>query len=163
MSVHLYTNGAWKDSGKIYRNSLNIYDKDNVNFYNAYLTSTIWLLADDSRSVKIPIDGNTTYTLSTIDPLAVFRISASSNPNLEPTAAGVIAREIVRSSNINSYTFTTNANDSIIIFQGSFSTFETWKNQLMLNLGSTALPYEPYNVVDWYTNHGHDYSSGAWD
>lgn len=33
---------------------------------------------------------------------------------------------------------------------------------IMLNSG-TALPYEPYNVVDWYTNHGHGYSSGAWD
>lgn len=163
MGVHLYTNGAWTDSGRIYRNSLNLYDINNVNFYNAYLTSTIWLLADDSRSIRIPVEGNTTYTLSVSEALAIFRISASSNPNLEPTAVGVSAREIIRSANINTYTFTTNPNDSIIIFQGSFSTFETWKNLIMLTTGSAFLPYEPYNVVDWYTNTGYDYSSGAWD
>ena len=43
------------------------------------------------------------------------------------------------------------------------SDFDNGTYYIMMNVGSAALPYEPYNVVDWYANNGHGYTSGAWD
>lgn len=163
MGVHLYTNGAWTDSGRIYRNSLNEFDKLTMQRIAAYVTiGSNWTLSEQSASVKIPILSNTQYTLSVAPEYnRIFRLYWSDDENITPTESGVLLNEIIRVENMTSYTFTTDSTAKCLIFQGA-NDYIGWFNSLMLNLGSTALPYEPYNVVDWYTNTGHGYSSGAW-
>ncbi len=139
---------------KEYHVSENLFDKDNTTIYNAYFAidseSSIWIPSEDSRSIKIPCEPNTQYTLSLSSAIPIFRICASSNANIEPSVSGVRVRTLIRSENMQEYTFTTSANDAYIIFQGSASLVYEWFNSLMLNLGSTALPYEPYGNT-WNT------------
>lgn len=166
MGAHLYTNGAWTDSGRIYRNSLNLYNKGTTTVYDAFLSDIDKWLIDAggvSKSIKIPCDSGTHYTISIPDNVSVFRIYESSNAAIEPTNSGVDVSRIIRSANIHEYTFTTLSNTKVIIFQATGAELDIWFNNLMFNLGGIAFPYEPYNVVDWYINTGHGYSSGAWD
>ena len=125
----------------------NLFDKDNTTIYNAYIgTDGTWRLSDDSRSIKIPVLGNTQYTLSiNSDNNAVFRIYESNNSSAVPVSgSSVVLSLIVRDTTIKEYTFTTSADTQMIVFQGSSSVVTEWFSSLMLNTGSTALPYEPY-------------------
>ena len=120
----------------------NLFDKSNGS-YNAYVDDAgTWRYVDTARSVKILCSANTTYTLSVPENLSVFRIYEISNALAEPPTQ---AAEIIRSGGINKYTFTTASTTAAIIFQGSAGDFDEWFNGLMLNSGSTPLPYEPYN------------------
>lgn len=165
MGAHIYTNGAWADSGRIYRNSLNLYNKVTTTVYNAFFTDTNKWTIDAggiSKSIKIPCESETQYTISVPENVTIFRVYESSNVAIEPTNAGADVSRIIRTENVNKYTFTTLSDTEVLIFQATSSSFDMWFNNLMLNFGSTALPYEPYNVVDWYANNGHNYTSGAW-
>ena len=125
----------------------NLFDKDNTTIYNAYIgTDGTWRLSDDSRSIKIPVLGNTQYTLSiNSDNNAVFRIYESNNSSAVPVSgSSVVLSLIVRDTTIKEYTFTTSADTQMIVFQGSSSVVTEWFSSLMLNTGTTALPYEPY-------------------
>lgn len=125
----------------------NLFDKDSTTIYNAYIgTDGTWRLSDDSRSIKIPVLGNTQYTLSiNSDNNAVFRIYESNNSSAVPVSgSSVVLSLIVRDTTIKEYTFTTSADTQMIVFQGSSSVVTEWFSSLMLNTGTTALPYEPY-------------------
>lgn len=125
----------------------NLFDKDNTTVYNAYIgNNSYWLLNADSRSIKIVCSPNTTYTLTINVPNnAVFRIYETDNENAEPTSSEtVLLTEIIRGTTNQSYSFTTGATTKAIVFQGSAAYVTDWINSLMLNTGSTALPYEPY-------------------
>ena len=140
---------------KKYHVSRQLFDKDNTTVYNAYVTDVgYWLTSADSRSVKILCDANTQYTLSVSNALSVFRIYKSNMSSIEPTTGELVNQmsEIIRGSNISQYTFTTSDDTECIVFQGSAASVNDWFNSLMLNTGSTALPYEPYGVVpiDWF-------------
>ena len=141
---------------KKYHVSKQLFDKDNTTIYSAYInTSDAWVNDSGSYSIKIPCVGNTTYTLSVGLSLPIFRVYESSDNDVEPTSYGTggtpISR-ITRGENLSQYTFTTAANSVYIIFQGSASALNDWINSLMLNTGSTALPYEPYgnSFKDWF-------------
>lgn len=123
----------------------NLFDK-NTTVYNAYIeTDSTWKIApDNSKSIKIPVSSNTRYTLSVSKPLTIFRICETSIDEPEPSQSGVLLSEIVSGTNINQYTFTTASDTKFIVFQGNGSVLDVWLNSLILNLGSTALPYEPY-------------------
>ena len=126
---------------------VNKFNKDDTTIYNAYLnTAGDWLLSSDSRSVKIPCNPNTQYTLSVSESLAVFRIYSSDNANIIPN--GERTTPIARSENISQYTFTTGANTACIVFQGSASVVDTWFNSLMLVEGSTV-PSEYHPYYEW--------------
>ena len=133
-----------------YHVSNQLFDKDNATIYNAYLTSVRWITSADSRSVKIPCQPNTQYTLSVSETLQIFIIAESANADIVPTAS--ISPITVTYSNISEYTFTTAADTACIIFQGSAGLVNTWLASLMFNEGSTALPYEPYgdSFKDWF-------------
>ena len=120
----------------------NLFDKDNAIIYNAYITSVQWITSTDSRSVKIPCQPNTQYTLSVGETLQVFRIAESANADIVPTAS--ISPITVAYSNISEYTFTTAADTACIIFQGSAGLVNTWLNSLMFEEGATAHSYEPF-------------------
>lgn len=123
----------------------NLFDKANTTIYNAYFNTVgNWLISDDAKSVKFPCLPNTQYTLSIPNSITIFRIYESSNPNLEPTIAGSPTTEITRNANIEHYTFTTSANAQILLFQGTSGDVDEWFNGLMLNTGSSSLPFEPF-------------------
>lgn len=137
---------GWHDSS-VKEKSENLFDKDNTTIENGYLydagTSFSWTAASDSRSVKIPCEANTQYTLSVTTALPIFRIGLSDDSN--PSPRGITCTKVVNGSNINQYTFTTGASDKYIIFQGTGSMVDTWISELMLVEGSTApSQYEPY-------------------
>lgn len=126
----------------------NLFDKDNADVYNAYLNSDgEWINNNESICVKILCDGGTQYTLSVNEPLLIFRIYEYADDTVIPdkqTDKQPILNMVTRSENISQYTFTTATDTKCIVFQGSYSAFDTWINSLILNLGSTPLPYEPY-------------------
>lgn len=169
MGVHLYTKGAWTDSGKIYRNSLNIFDKNSMK-YNAYIAASNGLVSSSQNpttlSAFIPIDSSTQYTISCIS--KTFRYGFTADEII------TIGSTMLPSYNILDYqtlafhavSVTTPDYAKWIVFNYSLQQAEgdtdIVTDTVMVNLGDTALPPEPYNVVDWYTNRGHGYSSGAW-
>lgn len=136
---------GWHDTS-VKEKSRNLFDKDNTTIYNAYFdASGSWLLSNDSKSIKIPCQPNTEYTISVPNSLAVFRVYESNNASIEPSSTyPPRVTEITRGTNIGQYTFTTSSTAQIILFQGSNGAVTEWFNGLMLNTGSTALPYEPY-------------------
>lgn len=140
---------------KKFHESKNLFDKDNTTIYNAYFDNGgQWILSDDSKSIKIPCQPNTEYTISVPNSLAVFRVYESDNASITPapsSSAGIPrATEIIRGANISQYTFTTSSTAQIILFQGSGSVVTEWFNGLMLNTGSTPQPYEPYSSEVWH-------------
>ena len=124
----------------------NLFDKSSTVIYNAYFdASGSWLLSNDSKSIKIPCQPNTEYTISVPNSLTVFRVYESNNASIEPSSTSPPrTTEITRGTNISQYTFTTSSAAQIVLFQGSNGAATEWFNGLLLNTGSTALPYEPY-------------------
>lgn len=153
MGVHLYTNGAWTDSGKIYRNSLNLFDKNNIRLDESFsLTPSPDFYPNPSLNCSnyLPVVAGKTY-LRIYDAAAVGNIYYTFDSNfnfLSEQRPGV------------GIPFTISDNVSYIVFNFE-NTYEL--NKYMLAESTSVIPYEPYNVVDWYTNNGHGYSSGAWD
>lgn len=120
----------------------NLFDKSSTVIYNAYFNDTnTWIASDDSRSIVIPVNGGTQYTLSVPEAISVFRICEATQ---EPAIEGTYYRIVRASSAIDRYTFTTRSDAKYIIFQGNSASVDIWFNSLMLNTGSTPLPYEPY-------------------
>lgn len=120
----------------------NLFDKDNTTVHNAYFAyNGDWLASEDSRSVLIAVTPNTRYTLSISDEIPIFRIYQTS---VSSPTYGNQFQEIIRGTNMKTYTFTTASAAKYIGFQGSASIVDQWIESLMLNTGSTALPYEPY-------------------
>ena len=152
MGVHLYTNGAWTDSGRIYRNSKNLL---------AFLTEIYAIDASgniNSNSLFMyftaPCEDNETYTFSLDTGLtgSTVRIHAFDGDTWLEQLSG-------RNIDLAPFTITTPVGTTNIKIS---ITKDAVDYHAMLNIGSTALPYEPYNIVDWYTNNGHGYTSGAW-
>lgn len=162
---------------KRYHVSKNLFDKDNATVYNTTIASNGNWYYGNGACVRIPISGNTTYTVSTSSIQDVFRLTEISL-TLVPTENNPINGSlIVRTSNINSYTFTTSENAKYIVFQASNLTVQDWLSELMLNTGSQPLPYEPYSSEVWHdvpyyvrengewvaVNAVHERENGAWD
>ena len=171
MGVHLYTNGAWTDSGKIYRNSLNLFNLSNPNVFYGFVNESGNFRSFPNNALVVLNLPNGIYTISGFKkypPDSVVRIVTS---NVTPAFDVPVATNVLRPQN-TTYTITINDDNYLSIMVCGDSDYNYYNNvqtaisanceNLMINAGSTALPYEPYNVVDWYTNNGHDYSSGAW-
>lgn len=152
MGVHLYTNGAWTDSGRIYRNSLNLFDGDLIDGYFSDITFRTSTPGSVFKSIRTHLE-NGTYTFSFTHPVRIVRLIID-NTYTENLAENVTEYTITVSNDVY---------DVGISFRDEI-TGTLWDDSpIMLNAGSIALTYEPYNVVDWYTNTGHDYNLGAWD
>ena len=167
MGVHLYTNGAWTDSGRIYRNSLNLFNMSNYSSYTTGITDIV--VTSDSI----------TYTASSIylairyfiplDTTDIFTLKLGANSlnvrfELRYRKNGESVGDLLILTAGNSYTIhgSENVDEIQINISNSTNTGTCIASNIMLNTGETALSFEPFNVVDWYTNHGHNYSSGAW-
>lgn len=147
MGVHLYTNGAWTDSGRIYRNSLNLFDKNDV-----------------TQNVRLDAEGN--FIEST-------NCNTSDYIDVQSSTAITQAYSFSFENCIAEYDENYNFVTRYVSGNGNFITSATTKyirmtiqkartDTAMLYYGNVVIPYEPYNVVDWYTNYGHGYTSGAW-
>ena len=154
MGVHLYTNGAWTDSGKIYRNSLNIFDKSQTPYSTTGFIAREGTLTEYAAwcvSDYVEVLSNTEYTLSGMNINAIYPAICFYTDNK-------IYISGIRYNQQSTLTFTTPENCKYVLISYLTAKLDT----VMLNAGSIALPYEPYNIVDWYTNNGHGYTSGAW-
>ena len=138
---------------KIYRNSLNLFD--------GVLIDKIFAAAD--FSINENVSGNVYKSIKVFLTPGTYTILFSQDVN--------IVREIKDDdytqpaiSDIDTHTFTTTTSNYYgVSFRSAESAQTYWDNSpIMISLGNTALPYEPYNVVDWY---GYKYklrASGAW-
>lgn len=151
MGVHLYTNGAWTDSGRIYRNSLNLFDSSQVLAGYQYNIQTQKLVPSETFDFSGYIPISTGNYLRIYDNIAVGNYCFLFDENkdfIEQLVPGE-GNPIVISNNIAKY-----------IGMNLYQTYDLSK--YMFAKTAIVIPYEPYNVVDWYTNLGHGYSSGAW-
>lgn len=152
MGVHLYTNEAWTNSGKIYRNSQNLFNGNERipgSFYRD--TGIIGTQSNYAISDYIDVTGAENITISSTSSLGGDASVCQFDENYTYISG-------TKYNNENTVTLSITSGCKYISM--SFKTIEV--NNIMVNVGNSALPYEPYNVVDWYTNTGHSYSSGAW-
>lgn len=152
-------NGVEKDIIRIPMKGKQVYDSAHSTAYAAVLdANNMWVNASTAKSIKIRVEPSTQYTLSIDSPNnSIFRICESDDADITPQSASsaVELTRIVRDTTIKQYTFTTSDSAQCIIFQGSSTSYEQWNSTLMLNLGSTALPYEPYGYQEgWEVRKG---------
>ena len=122
----------------------NLFDKTSATTYNAYFnTSGVLTSSESSKVVIIPVEANTTYTITVSEKPTVMRLYETSvqSPNIG-TVFDVITREV----SSNTMTFTTGADTVNLGLQGSLNTYDTWFNSIMLVKGAMPLPYEPYGL-----------------
>ena len=152
MGVHLYTNGAWTDSGRIYRNSLNLFDPSQVVAGYQYDFSSQTLVPSETLDFLgyIPVSIGSYLRIYENTAIGNFCFVFDENKNLiaqlVPGAGNPI---IISSDNVKYIGFNVNQEYDL--------------SKYMFAKTAIVIPYEPYNVVDWYTNNGHGYTSGAWD
>lgn len=158
MGVHLYSNGAWTDSGRIYRNSLNLVNISDftMTVEPASTNKLLWSGALNAGIYTFSIYQVNNYTSALRN---TIQIKVGTDTYYESGTP-----DYHLSSGLHYYTFTVSEDATNVELRYWTNTISNECNytNAMLNTGSTALAYEPYNVVDWYTNYGHGYSSGAW-
>lgn len=159
--AYIYTNGAWAAANPpIYRKSYNLFDKTNTSTTDGYTADNY--LKDDGTygsnasydtSVFIALEPSTTYTLSFSDSMTVYA------PSLCLYASNKTYVRGIKYDGQHSITFTTSATETYV----RLSIQKTYVDSYMLNEGSTALPYEPYDTtLKWYAAADHKRTSGAW-
>ena len=130
---------------------VNKFNKDAADVYEhtSLATANIWNYSADltGKVVRIPCEASTTYTLSIGNDTgsSIFRVAtrgADTVPNAENDT--VTCTDVFKSTTATSVSFTTSASTKYILFQCGAAAFDAVMNTLMLNLGSTALPYRPY-------------------
>lgn len=108
-----------------------------------------------AKVIRIPCLPNTQYTLSIPDtvPNTVFRISTIDNGNYPANNSYLTVTDVTKSGAIHSYTFTTNSTAKFILFQSNHECFLDYVYSIMLNFGSTALPYEMGDIDTQVSNY----------
>lgn len=165
MSVHLYTNGAWTDSGKIYEKSLNLFDylTMSAGIDGSYLDVDGNVIESSVSSISdyIPVLGGA-FVLSKLGGVSPAVCLYDSNQDFiygqaYNTGGGNYKGNIIVNTNYNA------AFMRFSYFNETASpTSQDDLSQIMISSGISVKPFEPYGLI-WKTNNGHDYSSGAWD
>lgn len=173
MGVHLYKNSDWIDSGRIYRNSINMLNCNYTGNVGTQLviacvsgSSTFTLnkgLTDSDTSANIPLNvalSAGTYTLSVY---GLNNVTADYDRIFLRDTNNIIYAQTTKTGLPKSFTIESDITiDRVTVVAEKTSIYTDDTIRIMINNGNAALPYEPYNVVDWYANNGHGYSSGAW-
>lgn len=132
--------------------SENLFDKDSADVYERSTLGNTdeWSYGASATGIvlRIPCYADTQYTLtigSDVDN-TIFRISEISTDDvpIEGSSGGYICHTILSGGAINSHTFTTASDTKYILLQVNANVMTAAINTLMLNEGSTALPYAPY-------------------
>lgn len=114
------------------------------------------LVSDNSRSRSInfvKVKPNTTYSISKNVNSIMWTVGYTSNKvgivdgGNTPETSGQASALVALGASINSGTFTTTSTTEYI--KAYFTTSNSLTTNIMLNEGSTALPYEPYGT-NWY-------------
>lgn len=116
----------------------NLFNESNM--YSGYYDPTSFVMTSNTKYRTLIIDNLPagTYTFNTtLNNCYLLRYAiGNTNTNID--------------SNVNTYTFTTNtAGKLMICFRNTSTTEITETFYTMLNEGSTALPYEPYDETDY--------------
>lgn len=149
----------------------NLFDKDNYNSLNVFISNTGVLTANaNNKSIYIPCKPNTTYTISRIKPASgnkEFGIAYTS----EIPVAGVQLEDFVRNNTADSLTITTNNTAKFLIawcyVSDYVSTLEETLSTIQIVEGSTVpskyIPYynettniyldEPLRKIDEYSDY----------
>lgn len=142
------------DLSDISRTGTNLFDKDNVNALNAYIygpqraTGTLTANAN-AKTVYVPCEANTEYTVSKQSATARFSIACTS----ELPAVGVAVDNIATYSANTAITITTNDSAKYLVAFIYLSTvdtnvtFEQICDGLQIQTGSAATAYEPYKMT----------------
>lgn len=132
----------------------NLFDKDNANVLNAYLTVSQNNIMSSTvdRIVWIFCKPNTTYSISKILQTTNNRFSIATT--IETPAIGVQKYNQINTFTTSTYTYTTDSNANYLVLfcytNTSSNTLDEVLDSIMINEGTTALPYEPYGSNEWY-------------
>ena len=138
-----YEDSIKKSTGK------NLFDKYNANILSGISVGSSTIGTNvNAKTLYIPIKGNTTYTIQKIVS-SRFRIATTN----EIPANGVSVSNYSSNDSSSSATITTSTGNKYLCIY-FYITSDTITEQqildsIMINEGSTALPYEPYGKV-WY-------------
>ena len=137
---------------KIYRNSLNLFDK-----LAADIDDTGYIQSSGEIATSINF-----ITSGYIDVRAYNEVTIS---GMGTGNAPAYCKYDSTKTYMEGYNYSQRETITINTLNASYIRFAIRKTEIdtaMCNAGSSALPYEPYNVVDWY---GYKYklrASGAW-
>ena len=132
----------------------NIFDKNSVTYFQAWISElNKWNYSADSKSFRVPVQPNTTYTISASNPSeTIFRAGWTSSENTPTSASQVNLNDCYRYTNTNTpITMTTGAEAKYIVIQLSSANIDTTIQTLQIEEGNSATSYEPY---PFYTNSG---------
>lgn len=147
--IELCKIGDYKDSIKK-STGKNLFDKDNANILQVNLNNetSISGVSSSNRTLYIAVQPNTTYTISKLK-TNYFVIGTTE----EVPARNLAYYQRQSDATANSLTITTNSTAKYLIcwFWNSSDTLTEQEilDSIMINEGTTALPYEPYGKV-WY-------------
>ena len=129
----------------------NLFDKDNINKLNAQLSDGQTIgSSSNAKTFYIPITGGNTYTVSRIAGRR-FRVGTTTTI---PTIGDTVSN-FIKSDGSTSITVTTDINANYLcvyyfLNETDILTEQEILNSIMINEGSTALPWEPYGIGNWY-------------
>lgn len=139
-----YQDSIKKSSGK------NLFNKNNANKLDGYINSAGTITSEAAnKTIYIPCKSSTTYTVSKIASTRFGIASYSTTPQIGSTTSN-----FTRDNSATHLTLTTGSSDTYLGVWYYNSNTDTLTEQqildsIMINEGSTALPYEPYGKV-WY-------------
>ena len=128
-----------------------LFDKNNANILNAQITDTPSIgTSSNAKTLYIPIVGGTTYTISKIKG-SRFRIATTAT--VPSTATSII--DYKKDDYVTNITITTSVNSNYLLVYFYLNGTDTITQQemidsIMINEGSTPLPWEPYGIGNWY-------------
>ena len=131
----------------------NLFDKDNANVLNAYLTitqSTIQSSSND-KCIWIECKGNTTYTITKmVQATSSYNRFAIATTTIEP-ATGVEKYNQTADVNASSITYTTNSTAKYLVLfiytTNSEKTLQDVLNSIQIEEGSKPNTYTPYGTT----------------
>ena len=136
-------------------NTKNLFDKSSVVYIQSWIdTYGYWgVTADSSKSFRVPVEPNTTYTISASNSNeTVFRAGWTNSENLPTDGNPILLNDWYRYSDTNTPITITTGNDAkYIVIQLSNANIETTKQTLQIEKGSSATTYEEF---PFYTNAG---------
>lgn len=130
----------------------NLFDKDNANKLDCLLNGQNGSIANYSgaKLMYIPCESSTTYTISKIKSARFVVGTSSSTPS-----NGVTCSVYQANNDATSITITSGTSDKFLCVFYYLSSADTLTEQqildsIMINEGSSALPWQPYGVGKWY-------------
>lgn len=146
-----YEDRIFRTSGK------NLFDKNNANILNAYLSSADNKIIDNAvnRTLYINCEPNTTYTITKIAS-ATFSVAYTKElPANNVVIYGYNTQASVVSNNYRKITITTGDGAKYLACRFMQTVQDTLTQEQLLatiqiEKGSTATPYEPYGTNEWY-------------